>query len=365
LRALSGGLADVYTVAVGGGEPNLVLSAPGMMAGLDWSGDGESLVLSVGLTWEWRHLERVDLAGTRRAEIGEAQRAAHPSVARRRDRLVFARDFDDENIWVIGGPGATERPAPRLLAASTWNDFAPELSPNGRQLAFVSGRSGTWELWTQSLDGSDPRQTTRMGHAFAPRWSPDGTRIAFNSCGGTPHRCSVYVMDAAGGSSHELTPGEHPCAIPDWSPDGEWIYFQTDREGERQIWRVPSEGGEPSLITRAGGTRPTVAENGDIFFWRQGGIWSVPPEGGEIAAVLEGREDLFAWDVRGTSLVFFDPGTATITSLDLETGETRELAHLGPHTDVTTLSVSPDGQSIFYSHLDSKGSDIMLLDGFR
>ncbi|MCG6926366.1 MAG: protein kinase [Acidobacteria bacterium] len=364
-RGLSGGVADVYTVPLEGGAPVLVLPTPGMMAGLDWSRDGASLVLSIGMTWEWRHLERVQRGGGGRTEIGEAQRAAQPSVARRRNRLVFVRDFDDENIWVIGGPMAKESRAPRLLAASTWADLAPEVSPDGQRVAFVSGRSGTWEIWTQSLDGSDPRQITRVGHAIFPRWSPDGVRIAFNSCGGTPLRCSAFVVDAAGGPAQELTPGEFNGALPDWSPDGEWLYFQSDRQGERQLWRVPSQGGKPALVTRQGGTGPTVSESGAVFFWREGGIWSVPPNGGETTLVLDMRGEYFAWDVWGHSLVFFEPKPAAIMLLDLETGETRELTALGPHTDVTTLSVSPDGRHILYSHLDSKGSDIMLLDGFQ
>ena len=81
--------------------------------------------------------------------------------------------------------------------------------------------------------------------------------------------------------------------------------------------------------------------------------------------MLDMRGDYFASDVWGHSLVFFEPKPAAIMLLDLETGETRELTALGPHTDVTTLSVSPDGRHILYSHLDSKGSDIMLLEGFR
>jgi TolB protein len=59
----------------------------------------------------------------------------------------------------------------------------PQLSPDGRRVAFASDRSGDWEIWVSDIYGTNPLQLTFM-NAIAtgyPHWSPDGERIVFHS----------------------------------------------------------------------------------------------------------------------------------------------------------------------------------------
>jgi Tol biopolymer transport system component/predicted Ser/Thr protein kinase len=93
-----------------------------------------------------------------------------------------------------------------------------DFSPDGKRFAYVSYPERT--LWRCNIDGSDRLQLTFSPlQAIQPRWSPDGSRIAFMAQeSGKPFH--VYVVSADGGSPEQPVPGDRPSADPNWSPDG-------------------------------------------------------------------------------------------------------------------------------------------------
>jgi Tol biopolymer transport system component len=111
-----------------------------------------------------------------------------PVVSRPRSellpRLVYVRSQQDENIWRVetSGPGAMASASPVVAIASTRGEATPDLSPDGSRLTFASTRSGASEIWLADLDGSNAVQLTSL-HAIsgAPRWSPEGEQIVFQS----------------------------------------------------------------------------------------------------------------------------------------------------------------------------------------
>ena len=84
------------------------------------------------------------------------------------------------DIWIVNPDlGNFERLTPWPRSAERW----PDWSPDGRELIFSSNRdSGSFNLWTVAVDGSNPVQlTAEPSNNFTPRWSPDGAHIAFVS----------------------------------------------------------------------------------------------------------------------------------------------------------------------------------------
>jgi Tol biopolymer transport system component len=111
--------------------------------------------------------------------------------------------------------------------------FQPFLSAIGAEQVDIS-TDGQWvtytlypegSLWRSKLDGSERLQLTRPpAQAIAPRWSPDGKRIAFSiSMAGKPQ--NIYSLSFDGGAPEQLTTGDRVDVYPSWSADGESVVF--------------------------------------------------------------------------------------------------------------------------------------------
>jgi Tol biopolymer transport system component len=243
--------------------------ANGDVGPVAWTADGRDLIASMGLSFQ-SSLYRVRPGrGEPRVLPGIGQGAAMAAVATRGSRMAFVRTFRDTNIWQIRLDGG-ERGAPTIqkLASSTFREVAPRYSPDGKRLAFHSNRGGSVQIWTSNADGSHAVQLTSMGlmaTTGTPRWSPDGRRIAFDSnAGGETH---IYVIDADGGQPRALTTGASSNYIAAWSPDGGWIYFSSNRTGEVQIWRMRPDGAEAEQVTHAGGQAPDFSPDGKWLYF--------------------------------------------------------------------------------------------------
>ncbi|MEO0070402.1 MAG: Tol-Pal system beta propeller repeat protein TolB, partial [candidate division WOR-3 bacterium] len=145
----------------------------------------------------------------------------------------------------------------RRLTNSRGIDVSPTWSPNGRQLAFVSDRTGSPQIYIINIDGTDLRRLTFSGsYNTSPAWSPKGDLIAFvqRQPDGTNQICITNVL---GDTYMRLTSqgnNEEPC----WSPDGLHIAFASNRTGNWEIWTMDWNGANQRRITATNGaTSPT------------------------------------------------------------------------------------------------------------
>ncbi len=135
------------------------------------------------------------------------------------------------------------------------NHEAPSWGPEGQRLVFDSDLDvselvhATINLYIMGADGSTPRRIHT--NAEFPRWSPDGSTIAFISR--RTGRWQVYLLNPDGSGLRQLTRGAYDARYPAWSPDGRWVAYAGNEHGHWEVYAIRVEGGEPVQLTSSQG----------------------------------------------------------------------------------------------------------------
>lgn len=142
----------------------------------------------------------------------------------------------------------------RMITNSFWPSILPAVPPDGSAIAFTRSKLG-WDVYRMNPDGSGATALTSEGGNCRPDWSPDGKRIAFVS-DVADGKGDVWTMDADGGNKVRVTAGDDSYDYnPAWSPDGQWIVYETTKGTKRGPWSlavIPAGGGTPALLTPPG-----------------------------------------------------------------------------------------------------------------
>jgi Tol biopolymer transport system component len=280
------------------------------------------------------------------------------------------------DIWRLSHPGASRSTeTPQKLLASAVN---ASYSPDGRKVAFESGRAGGSNIWLSDADGSRPVQlTTSKTHSGTPRWSPDGRRLVFDSL--EAGNWDLYVVGADGGTPRRLTQEPSEDRAGTWSRDGRSIYFHSVRTGRSEIWKVPAEGGTAVQVTRGGGFYAVESEDGrDLYYLKSppSGIWRVPLSGGDESEIVKGPVDWENWALTGRGLYYAtvrhvtvgpDLSEFTIQYLDFSSGRTALLYRKdAEHFGYLSMTVSPDEKWILFGETPAAAQyELMLMENFR
>ena len=174
-------------------------------------------------------------------------------------RLAFFSDRDgNAEIYVMESDGSKQT----RLTDHAAPDYSPRWSPDGQQLLFISERDGNAEVYIINTDGTGLLNLSNdPAHDEFAFWSPDSTRIVFVSYqdGADPHsighgNAEIFIVNADGSGTMNLSDNDVWNGDPAWSPDGEWIAFTQrvgeQRQGHIQIIRADGSGeirlvGEP------------------------------------------------------------------------------------------------------------------------
>jgi Tol biopolymer transport system component/predicted Ser/Thr protein kinase len=335
-----------------------------------WTADSRQLVITEG-GYDTGRLLRVTVPQPGKAEpiLAAGTGAAMPSIARQSGRLAYVHSFLDSNLWRadLRNPKA---PAVRWIA-SPRTEFQPDYSPDGTKIVFISGRSGTSEVWTADADGSHPVQITTQGaRPNAPKWSPDGRLIAFAQR--PAGNVDIYVVDAQGGAPRRLTTDPADDASASWSRDGKWIYFTSNRTQHQEVWKMPADGSAREVqITQNGGWRSRESFDGKTLYVQKidlPGLFRIPIGGGpeEWVANVPPLQD---WQLVPGAIYYMQPSGEDfrIERVDLNTGLTTEALKLpaGTQGGSAKFTVSLDGRWLVFVHVDHAVSELMMIENFR
>jgi len=376
-RATIAGVSnDIYVIPASGGKPvRLTFDHRPIMGVPAWTADGKEIVFSSARGGR-DSLWRVSASGGQpRPVAGPIGEGKWPSIPSRGDQLVYEQEMVKLDIWRLDlkDPRHLQR-APLSLVSEKGNKMRPDLSPDGKKIAFESDRLGHWDIWTCATGGSGCEQVTNLnGTAGRARWSPNGRYIAFEFHPG--ERSEVYVVEVPGGVPRLLPtiPGADNLT-PSWSRDGEWLYFASKRGNEPfQIWKISIKGrASPIAVTKNGGLSPVESADGRFLYYAKyeaGGIWRMPLNGGAETRVLDesGGPGWPNWALTDRGIYFLRtnrPGRDTVEFLDFASNKIVPIFALDKGAG-WGLSMSHDAKSIFYVQSEFAEANLMLVKNFR
>lgn len=173
----------------------------------------------------------------------------------------------DQQVWTMDVDGQHKS---QLIDHGT----QPSWFPDGKQLAFKAD-SGFWSVMVEG--GKKKKLFDFGGDASSCRLSPDGKQVAFHSSRtGTRN---IWLLPIEGGQPTQLTFDKEAAGYPAWSPDGKGIAFGINRGDSQQIALIPSAGGEPTQLTfdKEGGFLHDWSPDGDkiLFAGQRNDVWNV------------------------------------------------------------------------------------------
>lgn len=256
--------------------------------------DGKTLVTSIleELTVKNKIEYRANIWQLNTAIAGAPRKAVtqgdyfdiHPNPSVDGSTLYFSTTRNGRlGIWNLNlnGKGGL-----RTVTMGNTADFSPALKPKTEHIyyaAVLPGSSAPAYIWNKPSNGGMPEQLTE---GYDPQWSPNGKRLLYIKGNAKDNKARIWVCDADGGNQTQLSTGSGNYNDIDarWSTDGKKIIFASNRsllkgKNNYDIYIMDAEGGNLTQLTTNGShdDKPVFAPDGETVFFRsnRGLVWDI------------------------------------------------------------------------------------------
>ncbi len=180
------------------------------------------------------YLLRIGGSNPRNLTIDSPARDTMPAYSPDGNQIAFRSDREPAGIYVMGATGENPRRVSDI-------GYSPSWSPDGHKLVVATGHQPVpsvrtkSELWIVEIETGEKRMLVDS-YALQPSWSPVGDRIAYWTTDSSCER-RVETIPVNGGESTTFADVGNTNWNPVWSPDGQYLYFASDRGGNMSFWR--------------------------------------------------------------------------------------------------------------------------------
>ncbi len=257
-----------------------LIATPAVEESPAWSPDGSRLAYVGNEDGHRRVFVRTVRAGAARQVSRDSADEFQPAWSTDGQQVAFVRAAAEAPSSGAAAPAGELDPVGDIWAVNLASGeehklvdsaFAPAYSPDGARLAFEATRDGARRIWVAAADGDSARRISKADGPDVrdgePHWSPDGRKLVFRRTEG--NQTDLVVVDIATGRTVKLTDDDAVDADAVWSPNGRQVYFSSSRAGSLDLWRVDVDSagrpvGAPERLTTGSGDEmhPAVAPDG-------------------------------------------------------------------------------------------------------
>ena len=344
-------------------QETLYIKTDGWLDGLAWTSDSNGIIYQDSN----RSLSLFSLASEKSQKITTGFTEDILSITHNSNDNSLALTFGSKQggILIRGNPlfiGLQKQTMHSAMIQSTEVDFYPSFANQSNDLAFMSKRTGSSQIWLQTEQGE-----TQQISAFEDkrsvrtiRWSPDDAYIL------TETENSISYLDVDKKTMHTLiaenTFGSVGGAI--WSVDGSGIYFSSDVTGDSQIYYLDINTQNPQQITTKGGVMAFPAhQQGWLYLLKpyHDGLWKFNVENGQEELLLEAIDSGLHRSIHITEEGIYYVSDEDLIHFYRFISQKSIVLDIGMELIVPVLSVSYDEAHLAFPHYDKKETSIFLL----
>jgi len=270
-----------------------------------------------------QQLAWVDRSGAVGEPIGPRMNSVlDPSISPDGSRVAIrgrVNQGDTDALWILQGPDA------RRLTANEGSERHMIWSPDGSRIAYsIQNAGGVSNLYVRAADGlggDRPLIESEGVHKWYPSWSPDASTVVFHVAPLGSETRDLWTLDVATGRTGVLVDDDGIQALAQTSRDGRFVAYQSDHDGQMEIWvtTLPRSSARWKVST-GGGTWPKWSRD-ELFYWEGNQLVAVPFGVGADGAFQPG------------------PPTRLFTGAQVGMGAQNRMTSYNPEYDV-----SPDGR---------------------